>query len=237
MWPIFSYLQKETSWQDCVLCLNPIDSGASLRSAWGRLAGFKTRFCVFSTLDGLTSPLWSHEAPIAVQSWGPGPTCSGRAAGGGQAGGEVEGTAQSLQVPGDCWSSSAGRLGLYSFTLGVLPSGWTETWTPGSRTREARLALPHEVQASCPDSWVHTLWGPPASLQSPHWLCWVFLFVPSSACQPPNLAPLSAQSSPALRGHTAGRHTGSGARRRGGSCAALGPRVGPGGLSPHLREP
>lgn len=149
----------------------------------------------------------------------------------------MEGTAQSLQVPGDCWSSSAGRLGLYSFTLGVLPSGWTETWTPGSRTREARLALPHEVQASCPDSWVHTLWGPPASLQSPHWLCWVFLFVPSSACQPPNLAPLSAQSSPALRGHTAGRHTGSGARRRGGSCAALGPRVGPGGCPPTSGSP
>ena len=90
MWPIFSYLQKETSWQDCVLCLNPIDSGANLRSAWGRLAGFRTRFCVFSTLDGLTSPLWSHEAPIAVQSWGPGPTCSGGAAGGCQAGAEVE---------------------------------------------------------------------------------------------------------------------------------------------------
>ena len=50
-------------------------------------------------------------------------------------------------------------------------------------------------------------------------------------CQPPSLAPLSAQPSPALHGHTAGWHTGSGAQHRGGSCAALGPLGGPLGLS------
>lgn len=39
-------------------------------------------------------------------------------------------------------------------------------------------------------------------------------------------------ASPALHGHTAGRHAGSGAQRRGGSCAALGSLGGPLGLPP-----
>ena len=73
----------------------------------------------------------------------------------------MEGTAQIPEVPGDCWSSSVGGLGLSSFILGVSLSSWTVTWTPGSRTQEARLALLHEVQASCPGSWLYALWGPP----------------------------------------------------------------------------
>ena len=147
------------------------------------------------------------------------------------------GTAPRPQVPGDCWSSSAGTLGLYSFTLGVLPSSWTETWTPGSRTREARLALPREVQASCPGSWVHALWDPPASLQSPRWLCWVFLFIPSSACQPPSLAPLSAQSSPALRGHTQAGTRGVGPGAEEAAALLLDPGWAPGGCPPTSGSP
>lgn len=65
----------------------------------------------------------------------------------------MEGTAQSPEAPGDCWSSSAGGLGLSSFALGVSLSSWTVAWTPGPRTQQARLTLPREVQASCPGSW------------------------------------------------------------------------------------
>ena len=116
-------------------------------------------------------------------------------------------------------------------------SSWTETWTPGSRTREARLALPREVQASCPGSWVHALWDPPASLQSPRWLCWVFLFIPSSACQPPSLAPLSAQSSPALRGHTQAGTRGVGPGAEEAAALLLDPGWAPGGCPPTSGSP
>lgn len=167
----------------CTLCQNPTDSGASLRGAGGRFAGFSTRFCGFSTLDGFAAPSGCMRPPLLFQSWGPAPPALvGRR--------RRPGVDRGLEGPGDCWSVSLGwwdwacapsaPAGLEVSTVWYilldtrgLPPGCgvgspcCSGCVQGSRLRplrtpsDSRPALTHEAQVSrpCSSSQLHARWG------------------------------------------------------------------------------